>query len=183
MKPAALFLASGVLLSPLAVRAFPQAMVEYSLGAGRAAAAGSAAGKAGKSTGPVFDRTGKAINKAGKPATAASAKPAAVPARSRSARTAARKSAAAPRSFVRIPPPPPYIPPSASAGPSVDASQLHNGLERQELLSKIGKPSLKMTRMEGRDVVETFWYMGGGKETVVVTLKEGKVTSVSSAVN
>ncbi len=146
------------LLTAFAVSVYGQAMVEYGLGAGRSGVAGAAAGKnTGKATGAIFDKTTKALETAGKPGAAA--------AQSASAST-----------------PPKTAEPekqAATAPAAIDPSAITPGLERQELLAKLGKPSMKITNTDGSDIVEKLWYKSPGHETILVTLRNGKVAAVS----
>ncbi len=139
-----------VIAALLVVPAFPQAMIEYSLGVGRAGAAIAGTGKqVGKSTGAVLQKATQALEKSGQ--------------------VQAAQTAAAP---------PQAASPPAPVDPVVDIAAVTPGLERQELLAKLGKPSMKITTLEGRDEVEKYWYRARGRDSVVVTLRNGKVASV-----
>ena len=65
----------------------------------------------------------------------------------------------------------------------VDPAEVKQGLERQELLAKFGKPSMKITMMDGSDVVERLLYRSAGHDSVLVILRNGKVTSAEAIVN
>ncbi len=160
--PLAVFLTPFV-TAGLPVSACGQAMVGYGLGVGRSGVSGAAAGKVGKSTGAVFDRTAGALQKAGK---AGDSQPAG----------SAPASAKAPSSQDAQKDPAPQ-----AETPALDPSAIPIGLERQDLLSQVGKPSMKMTSMDGSAVVEKLWFRAAGRETVVVTLRDGKVSAVSSS--
>ena len=150
---------------------YGQAITEYAAGVARAGVAGAAGGKStGKAAGNVLAGSASALDRAGKGA---------------GARTVASASKARPAgkaisqaSAVRSPAAPP-----ASPTTPIDPAQLAPGLERQELIEKHGKPSMKTTALDSGQVVEKFWYMAAGRDTVVVTIRDGKVTAVSSSVN
>ncbi len=140
------------------VSVYGQAMAEYGLGVGRSGVAGATAGKnTGKATGAVFDKTTKALQTAGKPG-AATAQAASAPTPAKPVESEKQVDA---------------------ASPAIDPSAITPGLERQELLAKLGKPSMKMTNTDGPDIVEKLWYKAVGHETVLVTLRNGKVAAVS----
>ncbi|MBI3697623.1 MAG: hypothetical protein HY238_22660 [Acidobacteria bacterium] len=140
-----------------------QAVVEYGLNAGRASVAGAAANKTGKATGAALDKVGGALNNAGGKTSAA--KPAVAQAQ------AAQAQAAAPAK----PPETEKAASAASENTAVDVAALSSGLERDELLKKFGKPSMKLTNTDGPDLVEKYFYKSAGGEKVVVTLRNGKV--------
>ena len=153
---------SSVLIA--AAPAYSQAMVEYGLGAGRGALAGAAAGKnTGKAVGAALDKSTKALETSGKAGPAqASASKAAKPAE---VTTTAAGSAANPQ--------------APSAAPAIDPASITPGLERRELLAKLGKPSMTMMNTDGSDLVEKLWYKSAGHETVTITLRNGKVATVT----
>ena len=164
-------LLSVCLLSGFSLSAYGQAMVEHALGTARAGAAGGAMKGAGKSAGGVLGNATKALDKAaGKPATSTPAAKAAKP----PSPAAAAPGQPAPAAPAATPEPP---------RPAMDPSLVTAGLERQELLAKFGKPSMKMTGMNGGQVVETYWYHPAGHDTVVVTLRDGKVAAVRAEIN
>ncbi len=145
------------------VSAYGQAMVGYGLNTGRAGVAGAAANKAGKATAGTFDKAAQTLNKAGANASANAAKP-----------SVAQAPAAAPAK-------PPETEKPASA--PVDVAALTTGMEREELLQKFGKPSMKLTNGDGPDVVEKYFYKSADGNKVVVTLRNGKVVAVSPPAN
>ena len=150
------------LLVTFAVAAHGQAIVEYGLGVGRSGAAGAAAGKkTGAAAASVLNKATAAVEKAGTASAAQAAKPA------EKVETAVAQPALAAE-------------PSTPATPAaVDPASITAGMERQDLIAKLGKPSMKVTKLEDGHVVEKYWYKGAGRETVLVTLRNGKVESVS----
>jgi len=130
-----------------------QAMIEYGVSAGRSGAAAGAAG-AGKSSGKIFDKLSGSL--AGAAKTDSSAKPAS---------SAAIAIAATP------------VTPAAPAPPP-DFTSLVTGMDRADLLKKVGKPSMSMTSMESSKLVETCWYRSGADSRTVI-LRDGKVAEIS----
>jgi Flp pilus assembly pilin Flp len=152
-----------MLLAAFGVSSYGQAMVEYGLGVGRGSLAGAAAGKKmGNATSSVLNKAAGAVEKS---ATAAQAAPAAKPGQPAEKTQVAAASPSAPQ--------------APSAPPAVDASAIQPGIERQELVAKFGKPSMKLTQNQGSDIVEKYWYKAAGRETVTVTLRNGKVAEVT----
>ncbi len=161
-----------ILVVVFAVSAWAQAAVEYGLGVGRAGVTGAATGKkAGDAIGSVFNKTAAAAEKAGSAGTSAAAKPNMVP----------KDKLDAQKTAVAAAQPPAAAPAEAkpAAAPAIDPSLITVGLTKQELLEKVGKPSMKLTNMDGGDVVEKYWYKASGHETVVVSVRNGKVAQVS----
>lgn len=166
MKPVQPLAVSAVLLLGFAAGAAGQAMVEYGHAAGTSGVAGAAGGKnIGKALGAVFDRTGRTLQTAGQSSATTAAKP---------AETAKPAAAAAHSSEPAAEQAKP-----AAALPAVDPAAITPGLTREELLTKFGKPSMQLTSSDGSDQVEKLYYRRTGHETVVVTLRNGKVASVS----
>ncbi len=154
----ALKAAVALLVLPLA--AFPQAIIEYGAGVGRAGVAGAGVGVVGKSAGQLLDKSSKAMGRVqtqpGKTAT-----------------PVANVSDPVPEIEVKIPPP-------GSKTPAIDPAAIPVGLDREELFRQFGKPSMRMTQQQGNDVIEKCWYRAAGFDPVVVTLRNGKVASVGT---
>jgi hypothetical protein len=66
----------------------------------------------------------------------------------------------------------------AAPAPPADFSALVTGMDRADLLKKVGKPSMSMSNMESSKVVETCWYRSGA-DSITVILRDGKVTEIS----
>jgi hypothetical protein len=133
-------------------------MVEFGTLSGRAAAAGPGA-NVGKSIVDVFGKVNQSLSAAGTASADAVAKPkppTAVPA------VATTKTAE------------PVIPP--------DLSGLVIGMDRADMLKKVGKPSMSITSVEDATQVETCWYRSDST-SVTVTLREEKVATISAAEN
>ena len=130
-----------------------QALVEYTLGVGRAAAAAPAAKRAGDATAATLEKLGKTMGQAGQVA----------------AKTTGRAPALGDAQKPRGP-----------LGPFADPAQITVGLERGEVLRRFGEPSMKTTDTQGKELVETFWYSLRERDPVVVTLRDGKVAAVSA---
>lgn len=170
MSKQSLFL--PILVLVFAVSACAQTTVEYGLGVGRSGVAGAATSKkTGDAVGSVFNKAAAAADKAGSAGTSAAAKPNMVP----------KDKLDAPKTAVAAAQQPAAAPAEAkpAAAPAIDPSLITVGLTKQELLDKAGKPSMKLTNMDGGDVVEKYWYKASGHETVVVSLRNGKVAQVS----
>jgi len=139
------------LLAGMATSAFGQAIVEYSLGASRLGLTGSKG--LGKGTRQVLSSAANTLDNAGR---ASAGRPATRGARAQN---------------------PGSYPAGPTAPPPADVSL---GLEREALIGKLGNPSMKIQRLEESQVVETFWYQAAGRDTLVVHLRDGKVTSLYS---
>lgn len=138
-----------------------QAVAEYGAAAGSSGAA-SAGAATGKSVVNIFGKTNRALAGAGvagdrKP------RPGTVPASS--APTGATDPGTAPKQAA-----PPELPP--------DLAALATGMERADMLKKVGKPSMSMSGVESHTLVETCWYKSGS-DSVTVILRDGKVASIS----
>ena len=153
-------------LSLAAVAAFGQGMVEYGAAVGRAGAAGVGIGATGKSTADLLNRSVKTIDQTN----------------ARKSKTNARKSepqtqvqaAAEPE---RIPIPVPVPEPAAATTAVIDPDTISVGLTREELFRRFGKPATRISRQQDAELIETCWYKAPGFATVVVTLRNGKVSS------
>ena len=152
-------LLSAWILSAGATLLHAQAIVEYGATAGRSAGSAGAAG-AGKSAGTIFDKLNKSLGGA--------AKADSLPKTGPSTPTAAPSVAPAPAPLERPLPP--------------DFSALATGMDRADLLKKVGKPSMSMTSMESSKLVETCWYRSGA-DSVTVILRDGKVAEITGAEN
>jgi len=163
-----------VLAAPVCLHA--QAMTEYGLSLGRSSLGGAAgAKKVGDATGAVLSKTGQAVQSAATPAKSSAA---AAPAKEQpSVRRVETARSAGQAGAASVPAAAPAATPSAPAKP-VDLTLITPGLDRQDLLAKAGKPSMKMTSSEGGDDVEKYWYRTAGGNAVI-TLRNGKVASVS----
>ena len=135
-----------------------QAVIGYGAVSGQSAAAAGAAAT-GKAAAGVLGKLNQTLAGAVKGGDAS--KPAPAPAISVAA--AASKPAA---SFA-VPPDP--LPPA-------DFSALAIGMERADLLKKVGKPSMTISSVESSVLVENCSYRKGA-DTVAVTLRDGKVTA------
>lgn len=131
-----------------------QAIVEFGSLTGRTGAAAGGA-TAGKSVGNIFGKVNQTLGGAAK--VGDGAKPRAVPASS----AKAQLTPAAPE-------------PLAPA----DLSALAIGMERADLLKKVGKPAMSISSVEDSTMVETCWFRSGG-EQVTVILRDGKVATIS----
>jgi len=131
-----------------------QAIVELGSLTGRTGAtAGGAA--AGKSVVDIFGKVNQTLSGAAK--VGDGAKPRAVPA----------AAAVTPRAQpIPVPAPP------------ADFSALVTGMDRADLLKKVGKPAMSISSVEDSTMVETCWFRNGG-EQVTVILRDGKVANIS----
>ena len=71
----------------------------------------------------------------------------------------------------------PWIAPSIL---SADFAALVIGMDRTDLLKKVGKPSMSMSSVESSQAVETCWYKSGA-DSVTVILRDGKVAELVAA--
>jgi hypothetical protein len=144
------------ILSAGATLLHAQAMVEFGTLSGRAAGASGGA-NVGKSIVDVFGKVNQQLSGAATVDAAAKPKPlTAVPA------------------VATAKPPEPAIPP--------DLSGLLIGMDRADMLKKVGKPSMSITSVEDATQIETCWYRSGST-SVTVTLREEKVATISAAEN
>jgi hypothetical protein len=133
-------------------------MVEFGTLSGRAAGASGGA-PVGKSIVDVFGKVNQSLTAAG---------------------TASADAVARPKPVTAVPavatakPADPAIPP--------DLSGLVIGMDRADMLKKVGKPSMSITGVEDATQVETCWYRSDSAN-VTVTLREEKVTTISAAEN
>ncbi len=132
--------------------------------AAAASTAGAAAGTKGaaKSIGGALDKLGRQLDKASGGKT--DEKPAATPPQ------------AASSTVVKMPASP--APAKVETARLVKPSQIRVGMTREELLKSVGKPSVRTSGADEGEFSETYYY-DGAVDTVCVTLRGGKVTSVS----
>jgi hypothetical protein len=138
---------------------YGQAAVEYSVGAGAAAGAAAGAKGTGQAAGGVFGAVGQVLNqaaKAGAPAAAAPSKTAVTPA-AVTPGTAAQSAPALPK--------------------PIDPSQVTVGMDRNELLTRLGEPTTSTSEMRHSQMIDTFWYPAPPKDELIVSLTDGKVVS------
>jgi len=134
-----------------------QAIVEIGTLTGRAAGAAGGA-NVGKSIVDVFGKVNQSVTAAG---TLDAPKPKPLPAGTTAPATAAAK-------------PAPAAPPELSA--------LVTGMDRADMVKKVGKPWMSISSVEDSILVETCSYRSGS-DTVTVTLRDGKVATISGAEN
>lgn len=145
------------ILSAGATLLHAQTMVEFGTLSGRAAGAAGGA-NVGKSIVDVFGKVDQSLKGAG--AVDAAAKPAPPPVMAAVPATAVRPQAK----------PEPILPP--------DLTALAIGMERADMLKKVGKPSMSISSVEDATQIETCWYRSGST-SATVTLREGKVATIS----
>jgi len=134
-----------------------QAITEYGAVAGSASGTSASAG-AGKSVVNVFGKVGQTLAGAAKAGDDAKPSPS-----QPSKPTAVTAVASAPKAVEPIAPPP-------------DLAALSTGMNRADMLKKVGKPTMSMTSMESSALVETCWFKNGA-DVVTVTLRDGKVAA------
>lgn len=168
-----------MLLLTVAGIASAQALGEYGTMTARSANTAAAAGAAGKSAGKLLGNLGKTLDQAAGQAAPSSAVPAMPAAKSTAAAVVTPNMVAAAAPAV-APVPAVAATPAVKEPPAppADLSLIIAGMERRELIEKVGKPSMSMSGMESSVIVETCWYKSGG-ETVVVTLRDNKVASIA----
>jgi len=135
-----------------------QAIVEFGTLTGRAGATAGGA-KAGQSIVDIFGKVNQTVTAAG--TLEAPAKPKPLPAGITAPATAPAKSA-------------PAAPPELSA--------LVIGMDRADMVKKVGKPWMSISSVEDSILVETCSYRSGS-DTVTVALRDGKVATISGLEN
>ncbi len=135
----------------LALAGWSQAVVEHAVITGAGSTGAAAGSGAGKAVGGIFEGAGKTLGSARNEISAASAV------------AGASKAAATKEQFVPQP---------------VDPSQITAGMDREDLLAKCGKPSMRTSQTKNYQLVENYWYYTAEHEPVVVTLRDGTVASV-----
>jgi hypothetical protein len=151
-----------------------QAITEYGAATGSAAATATAAG-AGKSAGGVFGKVGKLLageakaNDEGQPPSPNGPRPAAA------VMVAPKQSSATAPSVVVAAV---SAPKPAEPEQPVNLAALESGMDRADMLKKVGKPSMSLSVPESATLVETCWYKNGA-DSVTVTLRDGKVSGIS----
>ncbi len=137
-----------------------QAQVEYGAAAGGASAAAGAAA-VGKSVTGALGKLNQTLAGAAKTGDAAK------PAPAKPVVTAAAPGVAKPAA-------------AAEPAPPADFSALAIGMDRADMLKKVGKPYMTISSMESSALVENCTYRKGS-DTVAVTLRGGKVTAITGA--
>jgi hypothetical protein len=151
------------ILSAGATLLHAQAMVEFGALGGRAA--GTAGGaNVGKSVVDAFGKVTQSLSGAANVDPAVKPRP--VP-----AATAAPVTIAA---VTPQPKPEPILPP--------DLTALVVGMDRADMVKKVGKPSMSIEGIESGAQIETCWYRNG-PDSVTVILREGKVATISGLEN
>jgi hypothetical protein len=137
-----------------------QGIIEYGASAARSGVGAGAAGAA-KSTTKIFDKLSTSLAGAAKSGDDVKNIP---------------SSSSAPANVIAATTAPPPAPPALPA----DFMALVIGMDRADLLKKVGKPSMSMSSVESSKAVETCWYKNGA-ESVTVVLRDGKVAEISGA--
>ena len=152
-----------------------QTMIEYGVGAGRSGAAATAA-PMGKAAAGAFGKVAQSLSEAGK--TGNDLKPASKNI-SPVTTSAVAATPAAPAISTS-----PVVTVTATAAPKeeplkpADLTKLETGMDRDDMLKKVGKPSMSLSSLESSIMVETCWYKSGS-DSVTVILRDGKVASIS----
>jgi len=143
----------GALLATLPLGARGQAMVEYTLGVGRAAASAAGMKKAGEAAAKTFEKLGQTLEPGGRPGAMVASSTSKIP-----------------------------VPPEAPKrlGPFLDPATITAGLTRNELLNRFGDPLMMTAGGRGSEAAEVWWYRSSAGEGIVLTLAEGKVATVAS---
>lgn len=136
-----------------------QAVVEHSIGTAASGAAAAGSAGASKSIGGVFRSLEQTLDKTGQSPAGKDA----APAETRSQSVSVRPSALPPAHNFRH--------------EDLSPDQIELGTERVTLLQAFGRPFMRTARLEGSTFLEMFYYRGDG-DLVVVTLREGRVSSV-----
>jgi hypothetical protein len=148
-----------LVLSAGAALLHAQTIVEFGTLTGRSTGAASGAGNVGKSIADVFGKVNQSMTGAG--VVDAAVKPKPVPAATTAPATTAAK-------------PEPVLPPNLSA--------LAIGMDRADMVKKVGKPWMSISSVEDSILVETCTYRSGS-DTVTATVRDGKVAAIAGAEN
>ncbi|MBM3748203.1 MAG: hypothetical protein FJW34_20665 [Acidobacteria bacterium] len=144
---------AGTLLAAAPITVSGQAMIEYTLGVGRAAATAPAMKKAGEASAKTFEKLGQMLEQGGQ----------------------ARAGVTSSRSTIPLAPEAPK-----RVGPFLDPLTLTAGLTREELLNRYGDPVMKTTGGVGTLAGETYWYRTPTGEHILAEVREGQVAAVST---
>jgi hypothetical protein len=68
--------------------------------------------------------------------------------------------------------------PPISTGQPIDPSQVSEGLDRSELISRYGEPMMRITDRNGSELVERLWYKTATSTQMEIRIINGKVASV-----
>lgn len=142
----------GALLVALPVGAGGQAMVEYTLGVGRAAATAPAMKKAGEASAAAFKQLGETLGKGGQ----------------------------AQAQIRGLPVEPQFLAAARRMGPFADPTSISVGLTLNELLNRYSDPVMKTAGGLGTDAGETYWYRTVGGGHILAEVREGKVAVVTT---
>jgi hypothetical protein len=160
-----------VLLGGISATMWGQAMVDYGLGVAAAGAAAAPGQAAGRALGGIFLNLQKTLNSTSEAAMTPSSAAAPAPAQTRRGARTAQPGAAVRRQANSEPAEPPQ--------PAVvyeDPGGITVGMERAELLSRVGEPAMKITAAAGR---ESMTYQVKDR-SIELELRDGKVASVQS---
>jgi len=141
----------GALLAAAPLGAFGQAMVEYTLGVGRAAATAPAMKKAGEASAATFKKLSETLGKGGQAQIAAG-----------------------------LPVDPQLLQPARRMGPFADPTTITVGLTLNELLNRYGDPVMKTAGGVGTLAGETYWYRTGAGGHILAEVRSDKVAVVTT---
>jgi len=145
---------TGALMALAPLGAWGQAMIEYTLGVGRAAATAPAMKKAGEATAKTLEKLGQTLGQGTQGTQAGVA-------------SSTSKIPFAPEAPKRL-------------GPFLDPVTITAGLTRDELLNRYGDPVMKTAGGVGTLAGDTFWYRTRTGEHILAEVREGAVAAVST---
>lgn len=143
-----------------ATAAWSQAVPEHAAISAASATGTAATSGIGKSIGGVFGALNKKLESA---KTAKSSTPGTTAGQTSSTVTVRSAESTSPR----------YVP------KLVDPSQVTIGLDRDELLKCCGEPMMITSQTRDSQVVETYWYTTIANDTLMVTIRDGRVASLT----
>ncbi len=144
-----------------------QAAVEYSTTTAAGSTGAATAGKStGKSIGGVFNKLGKTLDKA-------------TGTESKEPAPADKKPSTVTKAATPVAPAPVAPAPAAVRSGPVEVDRIKEGMSRAALIDSVGKPFMKISQTDEGGFSETYYYHGP-EETVIVTLRGGKVTQVTT---
>jgi len=144
---------AGALLVAAPLGAGGQAMVEYTLGVGRAAATAPGMKKAGEASAAAFKKLGQTLEKGGQARVQTSA---------------------------GLPVDTEWLQAPRRMGPFADPTTITAGLTHAQLLNRYGDPVMKTAGGLGTDAGETYWYRALTGGHMLAEVREGKVAVVTT---
>jgi outer membrane protein assembly factor BamE (lipoprotein component of BamABCDE complex) len=135
-----------------------QAAVETAVGAGASTGAAAGAKGAGQAVGGVFGALSKTHDQA--------------PKASGTNSTGSSPATSTPSTPAKA---------AAIVTKPIDPAQVTIGMERDEVLNRVGEPATRTSQIRRSQMMDTFWYKTESKDELIVSLTDGKVVSTALA--